>query len=158
MSDSPIPHPDTRGRWGRTRFAEGRVHALSVAIPSGVVLSLGAGAVAMQFHVEKVPPLLLGAVFAFATVFPLIGLIWALVVDRATVRGTLDRPEESIESRWWDIAAQGAFTDTITITGLGLTVIALTNAPIGAVPALSAVIIVAFISSGTRYLMARKRG
>ena len=32
--------------------------------------------------------------------------MWVLLVDRDTVEGAIDKPEQSIESRWYALAAQ----------------------------------------------------
>ncbi|MFI9628128.1 hypothetical protein [Streptomyces sp. NPDC052042] len=88
----------------------------------------------------------------------LIGLVRAIIVDRSTLQGALDKSDESIESTWLDTAMAGAFRDTIMLTGIGLAILAITGSESDAVWALIGVLFVAFFSVFTRYLMAKKRG
>ena len=157
MSDSSTP--DTRSRWGRTTFADGRIPALSIAIPVGIVLALGAGALTLLTDVASgAQALLIAGAFAFILSWGFIGLVWALVVDRTTLRGAIDNPDESIESQWLESAMSSALGDTIMATGVGLVMIALTGFEIDAIWALSGVIAIAFLSTAVRYLMAKARG
>ena len=96
--------------------------------------------------------------FAFVTVWPCFGLVWALVVDRDSLHGAVDRPEESVESRWYDAAASKAFTDVILVVGLATAVIAFAGLEPPVLVVLPAVIVVAAGAFGIRYLLARTRG
>lgn len=149
---------DTRTRWGRTKFADGRIPALAVAIPGGLLLAIGVGALTLWTGVAQgEQALFIAGVFALMMSWGMMGLVWAIVVDRTTIRGALDKPEESIESKWMDAAMAGAFTDTITLTGLGLAAIAITGFELDALWALTGVLLVAIFSTFVRYLMAKKR-
>lgn len=151
------PEPE-RSKWGRVRFGGGRPPAMAAAIPIGIVLALGLGLLFSQFQTPPLPPLIMVGIFAFLTLPACVLLPWAVVVDRTTLRGALKRPEDSVESRWYDTAAQGAFHDTITVTGLALAMLAVTDTRIDAVFALSGVIAIAALSTSIRYLVARARG
>lgn len=52
---------------------------------------------------------------------------WALVVDRGALTGAVARPEEFVESSWYDKAALGAFHDLLIM--IGLLVMALSIVP-----------------------------
>ncbi|MGO1406731.1 hypothetical protein [Agrococcus casei] len=157
MSDSRTP--DTRSRWGRTTFAEGRFPALSVAIPVGITLAIGAGALTLLTDVASgAQALLIAGAFAFIMSWGFVGLVWALVVDRATLRGAIDNPDDSIGSQWLESAMSSALGDTIMASGAGLVALALTGFEIDAIWALSGVIAIAFFSTAVRYLMAKARG
>ena len=79
-------------------------------------------------------------------------------MDRSTLRGAIDNPDESIESKWLDSAMAGALRDTITLTGVTLAALAITGFDLDVMWALIGVIGIAFFSTVVRYLMAKKRG
>lgn len=150
---------DTRTRWGRTKFAEGRLPALTVAIPAGLALSVGVGALTLLTRAARGDhALVVAGVFALVMSWGFIGLIWALVVDRSTLRGALDDPDESVESKWLNAAMAGALRDTIVLTGLTLATLAITGFDLDGTWALIGVVWIAFFSTVVRYLMAKKRG
>lgn len=146
-----------RAAWGRSRFGARRRSALLLAVPIGLALAAGLGALAgWAAAAAGAEPVLVAAVFALATALPTISAVWLLVVDRSTLRGALDRPEESIESSWLDRASQGAFTDTLTIAGLGTAALFISGAEVPGSYALLAVVVVMMASFGIRYLVARR--
>lgn len=154
-SDETAP----RTRWGRTKFAAGRWPAMIVAIPVGLVLAAALGGLTLLTGIAEGPqPFLVASVTALVLAWGLIGLVWAVIVDRSTLRGALDRPEESVESRWLESSMSGAFSDTILLAGLATAAIALTGVKLDAVWVLVAVICFAFFSTAVRYLMAKQRG
>lgn len=149
---------DTRTRWGRINFAGGRVPAMAVAIPAGLILAVGVGALTLLTKVTQGDQaLVIAGVFALVMSWGFIGLIWILVVDRSTLRGAINNPDESIESRWLDAAMAGALRDTIMLTGLTLAALAITGFDLDVTWALIGVIWIAFFSTVVRYLMAKKR-
>lgn len=150
---------DTRTHWGRVRFAGGRIPAMAIAIPVGLVLATGVGAITLWTGVARgEQALLIAGVFALIVSWGLVGLVWAALVDRSSLRGAIDKPDESIESTWLDAAMAGAFRDTIMLTGLSLAILAITGFEFDVVWALTGVLVVAFFSTFVRYLMAKKRG
>lgn len=155
------PHtaPDARARWGRINFAGGRAPAMAVAIPAGLILAAGVGALTLLTGVAQGDrALLIAGVFALLMSGGFVGLIWALVVDRSSLRGALDKPEESIESKWLEAAMSGALGDTIMLTGFALATLTITGLELDVIWALVGVLWVAFSSTVVRYLMAKKRG
>lgn len=150
---------DTRTRWGRINFAEGRLPAMAVAIPVGLILAVGVGALTLLTEVAQGDQaLVIAGVLALVMSWGLIGLIWALVVDRSSLRGAIDNPNESVESKWLDAAMAGALRDTILLTGLTLAALAITGFDLDVTWALIGVIWIAFFSTAVRYFMAKKRG
>ena len=132
---------------------------MAVAIPSGLILAAGVGALTLLSGVAQGQrALLIAGVFALRMSGGFIGLIWALVVDRSSLTGALDKPEESIESTWLETAMSGALGDTIMLTGFALVTLTITGLELDAVWALIGVLWVAFSSTVVRYLMAKKRG
>ena len=146
---------DERPQWGRSRFG-GRRSALLVAVPIGIVLAAATGALAAWAGVAGPDPLLGAVAFALVTVWPLTGAVWIAVVDRSTLRGAVDRPEESVESTWVDAAAQRAFTDTLTVAGLGTAALFVSGAQLPGSAVALAVVVVMMASFGVRYLIARR--
>jgi hypothetical protein len=103
-------------------------------------------------------PLLGAAVLAAAAVAPLTGLAWAILVDRNTLKEATARPEESVESRWYDTSAAGAFHDLLIVVGLATAVLFLTPLEIDGSSALLWVLIVGMLSVGVRYAVNQRRG
>lgn len=163
MTDPRIPEPATpavedRTRWGRVKFGSGRLSALAVAAPIGLALAVGLGAVAAVTGAAGPRPLLGGIAMAPVTVWPFLGLVWALIVDRQTLRGATPNPEQSVESAWYERAASGAFSDTLLITGLGTAALAVTGLDVPVLIPLIAVLLVSMGSFGIRYLVLQRRG
>lgn len=49
-------------------------------------------------------------------------------MDRSSIAGAASRPEESVESAWYDRAASGAFHDLIVMLGVGAAVFSIVPA------------------------------
>ncbi|WP_065572032.1 hypothetical protein [Microbacterium oleivorans] len=146
-----------RTRWGRLRGGS-RTPAMAIAIPAGLVLAVVVGVIAAAMWDAPTPPFVVGIGFTVVTLPALVGLVWAFLVDRNTLRGAIDRPEESVEGAWYDKAAQGAFSDILLIVGLGTAFLAITGIRIDVLIALIGVLLVAMGGFSVRYLVARHRG
>lgn len=146
-----------RSRWGRTRFGRRRRPALAVAVPLGVLLALAVAAAGSQAFTPA-DPVLGAAILTFALAGPMTALVWALCVDRSTLRGAADRPEESVESTWYDRAAQGAFHDLLIVAGLALAVLTITGTAVTGTVVLLGVLATAAVSVTVRYRIHRQRG
>jgi hypothetical protein len=149
-----------RTKWGRTKFGTGRTPAMAIAIPAGLVLAAAGGVLSVLVGVTAADPVLGFGVFTACLAMPAVALVYVLVVDRGTLRGATERPDDSVESRWYDQAASGSFMDLIA--GLGITSIILVFIP-GDFPVdldlvLPAVLVVCFASFGIRYLVLRRKG
>lgn len=156
-SDTPSV-VDTRPRWGRMRFGSRRFSALWVAIPVGVLVSAALAAVVVATGAAGTQPAL-GAVVIVALTLPAcVGFAWVAFVDRSTLRGTTEQPEQSVEARWFERASSGALTDTLLIVGLGTAILAFTRVEIPTLIALSAVLLIAMASVAVRYLAQQRRG
>lgn len=148
----------TRARWGRTKFWQGRVSALAVAVSGGILLAAAFGSVAWAIGSDGPYRLAGGALFALCAVLPFIALVWVLVVDRSTLRGAIEKPDHSIEGAWFRKASEGAFLDTLFVAGIATAVIAVANLAFPALYALMAVLVFMMASCAVRYLVARARG
>lgn len=150
----------TQTKWGRTTFGGGRFPAMAIAIPCGVAIGALLGLLAASLELGGTSALLVGAVFAVCLTFPATMLVYIFVVDRSTLEGATERPEESVESGWYEKAAAGALTDIILVAGVTGTVLAFLPTKFALEPGLmlTGVICVAFLSVGVRYLLQRHKG
>lgn len=149
-----------RTKWGRTRFGGGRAPAMAIAVPSGVVLAAAGGWLSVLVGVTASNPALGFWVFTSCLTMPAVALVYVLVVDRDTLDGAAARPEDSIESGWYDKAASGSFMDLVA--GLGIASIVLTFIPrefsVDLDLVLPALVAGCFASFGIRYLVLRRKG
>ena len=147
-----------RTAWGRARFGARTVPAMVPAVPVGILLAalLAAAAALAGFSPQR--PLLGAAIVAALTALPLCALAWAFLVDRDSLKGAAARPEESVETRWYDASAAGAFHDLLIVAGLGTAVLFLTPLQIDGSIALLAVTVAGMLSMGVRYTVSRRRG
>lgn len=123
----------------------------------GVVVSAVMAGLALMVSSSPEPGLL--AVVTAAVVLPVgVALGWGIMVDRSSISGAVDRPEESVESRWWDQAASGALMDGFAMIGLGAGAIALTGVEVAADTVLMALWVLLSVDVGIRYLVARRAG
>ena len=142
-------------RWGRARFGGPGV-LLLLSLAGGMLISGGFGVLGGMMVAPDDRMLLAGALFAVMTLPATVALVWAMLVDRSTLRGATSDPESSIEGRWYDKAAAAVFTDLLLVCGLGATVFAFTGlqAPINLV--LVAVLVVGMADFGARYLSLKR--
>ncbi|MBE1513736.1 hypothetical protein [Nesterenkonia halotolerans] len=107
-----------RSRWGRARFGGSSGVLISISLAIGAAISTGAGALFVALgDVER--PILAFALMTMMSLPASAALGWALLVDRSTLAGALEKPDDSIESGWYDKAASGAFGDVLLVGGLG---------------------------------------
>ncbi|MGA4688836.1 hypothetical protein ACPCXD_01090 [Rhodococcus sp. AB351] len=147
-----------RSKWGKVRVGSRWIAAVPPAIALGMVAAGALGVVGAALELVPEHPVVSGIAVALATVSPLVGLSWVLLVDRSTLEGAADRPEDSVEASWYEKAASGAFTDILLVTGLGCTALAFAPIEVAGLHALMAVILVAFASFGVRYAVQRRKG
>jgi hypothetical protein len=148
-----------RTKWGRTRFG-GQIPALPVAAAGGILLAAAGGWLAAGSGVAGANPVLGFAVFTACLAMPALALTYALVVDRNSIEGAVERPGESVEGGWYDKAASGSFTDLILVLGAAATVIAFIPADLtmDLRLVLPGVVALCFVTFGIRYVLLRRRG
>lgn len=152
-----MPTTDTtqKSTWGRT--SPGGTPALAIAIPVGILLALGVALVAHFSGALDADAAVTIPVFTLACAGPLIGLAYALVVDRDTLKGSVARPEDSVEARWFEQAAAGSFTDLLFLGGVGAVVASFTSWQAEVNLVLGGALLVAFVSFAVRYALIRAR-
>lgn len=146
-----------RTAWGATKKGRRGVGLWGPAVGIGVVVSAVMAGLALMVSSSPEPGLL--AVVTAAVVLPVgVALGWGIMVDRSSISGAVDRPEESVESRWWDQASSGALMDGFAMIGLGAGAIALTGVEVAADTVLMALWVLLSVDVGIRYLVARRAG
>lgn len=81
---------------------------------------------------------------------------WAILVDRSTLAGAVDRPQDSIEAAWYEKAASGAFGDVLLVAALGAAAFGFTQIAASASAILLAVAVLAALDFGARYLWLKR--
>lgn len=146
-----------RTAWGATKKGHRGVGLWGPAVGIGVVVSAVLAGLALMVSSSPEPGLL--AVVTAAVVLPVgVALGWGLMVDRSSISGAVQRPEESVESRWWDQAASGSLMDGFAMIGLGAGAIALTGVEVAADTVLMALWVLLSVDVGIRYRVARRAG
>lgn len=79
-----------------------------------------------------------------------------MLVDRSTLTGAMDRPEDSIESVWYEKAASGVFGDILIVGGLGSAGFAFMQLEASVSLVLLAVTLLAALDFAARYLWLKK--
>ena len=142
-------------RWGRARFGGGAVALWSAALGIGLVFSAGLGGLFSWLGGDG-NPLLEFTVMAFCTLPVTSAFGWGMLVDRSTLAGAPDKPEESVESAWYDKAASGAFGDILLVGGLGSVAFTFTRLEADPSLALACLVTFAMLDFAARYLWLKK--
>lgn len=144
----------TRTRWGRARFG-GTASLLIVSVVAGALVSSGIGAAFALARQDSEPLLAFAVVVAITLPVSFIGS-WALLVDRSTVIGALERPDDSVENVWIDKASAGAFGDLIISLGLALIVFSILDVQLDVGTTLLIILLVAMADVAIRYFWLKK--
>ena len=115
-----------QSRWGSTRTGRRGLGLWGPAVAIGVLTAGAVAGLTFAFSPSNTPGLL--AVVTGVMTLPVgVALGWAIQVDRTSITGAVERPEESVESRWLEQAAFGALFDGFAMIGLGTGAIAITG-------------------------------
>lgn len=146
---------NARSKWGRAKFGGSSAQLVAASLAAGVLLSAALGWLFMLLR-NGDHPLLAFAIMAVFTLPIAAVLAWAVLVDRSTLAGAIEKPEDSVESAWYEKAASGAFTDILLVGGLGCAALSFlgTEGTVGLV--LGSVIAFAMLDFGARYLWLKK--
>lgn len=101
---------ETKTRLGRMRSGGSQSKLMLTSAAAGAMTAVIVGAVLTTLTDHTGVSAGLAVVIYAACLFP-VGFVawWAVLVDRSTIAGAPAQPEESIESRWYDQAAQSTF-------------------------------------------------
>lgn len=144
-----------RTTWGRARFGGGAAALLSASLMAGILTAAGCGALFSWLRNGE-NPLIEFAVMGAAVLPVAAALAWAVLVDRSTLAGAVDKPEDSVESSWYDKAASGAFTDILLVAGISCAAVAFLGIEGPASLVLAVVILFSMLDFGARYLWLKK--
>ena len=106
----PTPtHAFGRTRSGRSPWPI----SIAAGVVAGMICALAAAAVNGGTSAWR-----LGLAIFAATAPMLTAGVWAVVVDRSTIRGAAARPEQSVEAAWLDRAAAAGFMDVLALAAI----------------------------------------
>lgn len=148
-------HDASPSRWGRARFGGGTAALIGVSLGSGALLSAAAGGTFAALGGSEQPALALAVVF-ICTLPVTAALCWAILVDRSSVKGAIERPDDSIESAWYGKAASGTFGDVLLVGGLGATAFAFVKIEAQVSWVLAAVVLFAMLDFTVRFLWVKR--
>ena len=142
-------------RWGRARFGGGTTALIGVSLGIGALLSAVAGWAFSALSGAEHP--FLALIVMFICTLPVTTAFgWAILVDRSSLKGAIDRPDDSIESAWYEKAASGAFGDVMLVGGLGATAFAILNIDAPVSWSLAAVVLFAMLDFSVRFLWLKR--
>jgi len=144
-----------KSAWGRARFGGGSTTLLAASLTAGALVSACLGGLFLVLGNAQ-DPVLAFSVVAVVTLPVTAVLAWAVLVERSTLAGALEKPEDSIESAWYDRAAGGAFGDVLIVGGLGAGALAFTGTEAPLAWALSALVLFAMLDLAVRYLWLKR--
>ncbi|MFH0411431.1 hypothetical protein ACG98H_06070 [Corynebacterium sp. L4756] len=108
MDTSTTPRPQ-RSRFGRSKYGGTSTALMVGSFAAGLVVSVAIATVLWAIIQPPESTALYLGVFTLC-LFPVaMAASWAFLVDRNTIRGATENPENSIESTWYDNAAQSTF-------------------------------------------------
>lgn len=143
--------------WGSSRYGGGQATLLTISIVGGAALSLLVGWGIVSFRQEDLPGWALPVVSL--PVWPVaIAGIWALLVDRSTLKGAVRNPEASVESHWYAKAAENTFYWMIAVMGLGVGAFSTFGWDAPASLVLTATTVLAMLIFLANYLVYKRRG
>lgn len=145
----------TRSRWGATKAGRRGLALWAPALAIGVLTAGVVGGLTFTFSPSPTPGML--AVVTAVTTLPVaVALGWAILVARSSITGAVERPEESVESRWLERASVGALMDGFAMIGLSAGAIAITQVQVSAHLVLMALWVLLSADLGLRYLILRR--
>lgn len=154
MTQEKLSRPTSK--WGRSRFGGSSKALILTSLSAGALLSAGAGGLFAKFSgIEK--PWLAFTVMTVGVLAPFCAMVWAILVDRLTITGVVKRPEESVENKWYDQAASGAFTDMLLILGVTAAIFSIFRFEVNSGLLLAGLIVVMMADFGIRYLLTSRR-
>lgn len=125
------------------------------AVVTALVLSAGIGLLAGSFGGDQF--WLRATVFALCTLGPTYGLGWLLFVAPVTETEQVARPEETVEHQWWERSTSAGFLDVVTVAGVGLFALSVTDLRVDASTVLVGLLLLAFADVAARFTVLRRR-
>lgn len=94
-----------RTRFGKSKLGGGQATLIAASLALGIGVAAIFSVIVANTVLTENKPLAIALFLAFTAPI-LCATFWALLVDRSTVAGAIDKPEDSIESRWYSQAAE----------------------------------------------------
>lgn len=145
----------TRTAWGATKSGRGGLVLWGPAFAVGVLLAAVLGLVVYAVSPSETPALL-GVVTGLVALPVGTTAGWALLVDRSSLAGAVERPEESVESQWLERASFGALFDGLAMIGLSAGAIAVTGVDVATDAVLLALWVLLTLDLAVRFLVLRR--
>lgn len=155
MTGETDEHKRGRTRWGRARYGGGAAALWLGAGAIGLAVAVGIGGILAWTRAPGVR----GIAFVVGAVITLpiaCALGWAVLVDRDTIAGAVERPDESIEHAWYERAASGALPDAFMAAAFGGAMFAITGWEVPAGAVLSVLSTLIAIDVAVRYWVHRR--
>lgn len=145
----------TRSTWGATKAGRRGPALWAPAVAIGVLTAGVVGGLTYVFSPSQTPALL-ALVTAVTTLPVAVALGWAILVAPSSITGAVERPEESVESRWLERASVAALMDGFAMIGLSAGAIVITEVEVAADVVLMALWVLLSVDLGVRYLVLRR--
>ncbi|QUW18274.1 hypothetical protein [Agrococcus sp. Marseille-Q4369] len=153
MSDPTASAPQST--IGRARFGGGTSALVLVSLLIGLAISSGLGGLYAWIG-ETGEAWVRFAIVAVVTLPVSAMLPWALLVDRSSLKGSIERPEDSIESRWYAKAAEGTMHDVLITVGIGAALFSFTQLQVNTGILLIVLGTMVMADFGVRYQLAKR--
>lgn len=147
----------TPARFGRARFGGCSAALILVTVLVGAALAAGLGT-GFALLGEPAEAGLRFTVMALVTLPVTAALAWAVLVDRSSLPDAVERPEDSVESAWYDSAARSAFLDVFVTVGLAAAVFSITRVQVDTGMLLLGLAVLIALDFAVRYLLAKRAG
>ncbi|GGH59262.1 hypothetical protein [Rothia aerolata] len=113
-----------RSTFGRAKFGGSSTLLITISLVSGALLALLFAFGIYLVQDSKLP--WWGILLAALPLYPVTAAtIWAIFVDRNTIKGAVKNPENSIENSWFSKAAESSFCIIVAVLGIGAGVTAI---------------------------------
>ena len=116
-SASNVEQPKPRSRFGRSKFGGSPAALIAGSIVAGLAAAFAAALIFWAIVRPEETALYLSIFTLFLLPVATAGA-WAFLVDRETITGATKNPESSIESSWYDNAAQTTFHNILLAVGI----------------------------------------
>ena len=140
---------------GRARFGGGTAALVIEPLAVGLGISSCLGALYAWLG-ETGEEWMRFVIVAVVTLPVSVMLPWALLVDRSSLKGAIDRPEDSVEARWYSKAAEGTMHDVLITVGIGAALFSFTQLQVNRGVLLIVFGTLVMADFGVRYLLAKR--
>lgn len=156
-AQTPTARATQTSKWGTSKFGGGTARLAAMSIAGGVVLAAAWAMLYFLFQGEGPNGVMRALLVGLIMIPPNAVAVYALCVDRLSLDGSIRRPEESVESQWYQQAATDSFHAVIAVGGIAAGGFALTGRDVDAGTLLTAVVVGAAVVCAVSYLVRKQR-